>query len=98
VNASSADIVGGADRHARETSRFIRTVSPQVEQMPILIQGMCVGGIKEYPADGRDGSVGYWCYDEEGRYIYISPSLSLSLSLSLCVNMFQYVSTCVKSD
>lgn len=59
--------LGGVDRYARETARFRRLVTPQIEQMVVYIQGICVGGNKEYPADGNDGTVGYWCYDDEGH-------------------------------
>jgi hypothetical protein len=58
--------LGGVDRYARESSRFWRLVTPQIEQMVVYVQGICVGGNKEYPEDGQAGSVGYWCYDEEG--------------------------------
>jgi hypothetical protein len=58
--------LGGVDRYARESARFWRLVTPQIEQMVVYVQGICVGGNKVYPPDGQDGSVGYWCYDEEG--------------------------------
>jgi hypothetical protein len=41
-------------------------VTPQIEQMVVYVQGICVGGTKVYPADGNDETVGYWCYDDEG--------------------------------
>jgi hypothetical protein len=58
--------LGGVDRYARESARFWRLVTPQIEQNVVYVQGICVGGSKEYPEDGSDGSVGYWCYDDEG--------------------------------
>ena len=58
--------LGGVDRYARESARFWRLVTPQIEQMVVYVQGICVGGNKLYPEDGSDGSVGYWCYDQEG--------------------------------
>ena len=58
--------LGGVDRYARESARFWRLVTPQIEQMVVYVQGICVGGNKQYPEDGSDGSVGYWCYDQEG--------------------------------
>eukprot|EP00040_Diaphanoeca_grandis_P013675 m.69130 g.69130 ORF g.69130 m.69130 type:complete len:822 (-) comp24054_c0_seq2:107-2572(-) len=60
------DALGGVDRYARESARFWRLVTPQIEQMVVYVQGICVGGNKKYPEDGSDGSVGYWCYDDEG--------------------------------
>lgn len=60
------DALGGVDRYARETARFSRVVTPQIEQMVVYVQGICVGGNEKYPADGNDGTVGYWCYDDEG--------------------------------
>eukprot|EP01051_Picozoa_sp_SAG22_P015958 SAG22_NODE_2168_length_2899_cov_1.834286_2_plen_545_part_01 len=60
------DALGGVDRYARETARFRRLVTPQIEQMVVYVQGICVGGNRQYPADGNDGTVGYWCYDDEG--------------------------------
>ena len=41
-------------------------MTPQIEQMVVYVQGICVGGNKEYPEDGTDGTVGFWCYDDEG--------------------------------
>ena len=58
--------LGGVDRYARESARFWRLVTPQIEQMVVYVQGICTGGNKERPGDGQDGSVGYWCYDDEG--------------------------------
>jgi hypothetical protein len=58
--------LGGVDRYARESARFWRLVTPQIEQMVVYVQGICVGGNKEYPEDGTDGTVGFWCYDDEG--------------------------------
>ena len=34
--------------------------------MIVYVQGICTGGNDVYPADGNDGTVGYWCYDDEG--------------------------------
>jgi hypothetical protein len=58
--------LGGVDRYARESARFWRLVTPQIEQMIVYVQGICTGGNDVYPADGNDGTVGYWCYDDEG--------------------------------
>ena len=58
--------LGGVDRYARETTRFQRLVTPQIEQMVVYVQGICVGGNRVYPGDGNDATVGYWCYDDEG--------------------------------
>jgi hypothetical protein len=58
--------LGGVDRYARETARFWRLVAPQIEQMVVYVQGICVGGNKTYPPTLNDGTVGYWCYDDEG--------------------------------
>jgi hypothetical protein len=58
--------LGGVDRYARESARFWRLVTPQIEQMVVYVQGICVGGNKEYPPVGSDRVVGYWCYDDEG--------------------------------
>ena len=64
--AIDATALGGVDRYARESARFWRLVTPQIEQMIVYVQGICTGGNIKYPADGNDGTVGYWCYDEEG--------------------------------
>ena len=68
-SASEVDAaaLGGVDRYARESARFWRIVTPQIEQMIVYVQGICVGGNTVYPPDGNDGTVGYWCYDEEGQ-------------------------------
>lgn len=58
--------LGGVDRYARESARFSRLVTPQIEQMVVYVQGICVGGNKVPPADGNAGTAGYWCYDDEG--------------------------------
>ena len=42
------------------------TLAPQTEQTPIKVNGFCTGGVAKPPADGQGGSVGYWCYDDEG--------------------------------
>ena len=36
--------LGGVDRYARESARFSRVVTPQIEQMVVYVQGICVGG------------------------------------------------------
>ena len=43
-----------------------RVLSPQTEQTPIKVNGFCTGGVRTRPADGVLGSVGLWCYDDEG--------------------------------
>eukprot|EP00040_Diaphanoeca_grandis_P036541 m.233286 g.233286 ORF g.233286 m.233286 type:complete len:895 (+) comp33639_c0_seq1:188-2872(+) len=56
----------GMSRYGLLDARMSRVLSPQMEQNPIKVNGFCKGGVKVPPPDGQPGSVGYWCYDDEG--------------------------------
>ena len=56
----------GMTRYGLESSRFSRTVTPQIEQNLIVLQAVCVGGRHGVPPDGVQGSEDYCCYDEDG--------------------------------
>ena len=56
----------GFGRYGLIDSRAAHVVSPQTQQLPLRVTAMCVGGRDMPPPDGVEGSVGQWCYDEEG--------------------------------
>ena len=56
----------GMSRYGLTYARAMRVVSPQIEQNPIKVSGVCVGGHLVPPPDGIAGSEGSWCYDAEG--------------------------------
>ena len=41
-------------------------MTPQIEENPIVLPAVCVGGRHGVPLDGVQGSEDYWCYDEDG--------------------------------
>ena len=59
-------LTGMENRYGLIDARMLRVLAPQTEQNPVKVAAVCIGGHKHPPPDGQPGSVGSWCYDEEG--------------------------------
>ena len=67
---------------------MLRTLAPQMEQNPVTVSAVCVGGKKVQPPDKDPGSVGSWCYDAEGTAgIHSLLSQSIDAGVELFVFM-----------
>jgi hypothetical protein len=66
TGAAAANFSRGMSRYGLIGARMTRVLSPQLEQSPVKITAYCTGGVKVPPPDGVAGSVGAWCYDDEG--------------------------------
>eukprot|EP00038_Savillea_parva_P010018 m.187380 g.187380 ORF g.187380 m.187380 type:complete len:1011 (+) comp17050_c0_seq1:40-3072(+) len=62
----STDPATVVDRYGLMQDRTLHVVAPQLAQSPVRVSVICTGGQKIPPGDGNPGSVGYWCYDDEG--------------------------------
>ena len=67
---------------------MLRALAPQMEQNPVTVSVVCVGGKKVQPPDKDPGSVGSWCYDAEGTAgIHSLLSQSIDAGVELFVFM-----------
>ena len=67
---------------------MLRSLAPQMEQNPVTVSAVCVGGKKVQPPDKDPGSVGSWCYDAEGTAgIHSLLSQSIDAGVELFVFM-----------
>lgn len=66
TGTAAANFSRGMTRYGLIDARMARVLSPQMEQSPVKVTAYCTGGVKVPPPDGVQGSVGAWCYDEEG--------------------------------
>lgn len=64
--AAAANFSRGMSRYGLIDARMTRVISPQMEQSPVRVTAYCTGGVRVPPPDGVPGSIGAWCYDEEG--------------------------------
>ena len=55
----------GMHRFGLEVAIPSRVLSPQIEEFPVNMHGVCNGG--NHPRDSPvEGAAGFWCYDQEG--------------------------------